>query len=182
MHFCLIDRVLERTPVDSANGQGPPVGASIVTLKLISMAEEYLLDHFPGFPVLPGVLMVEAMVHAARELVRPAHSVTEFQGPPLVLSRVRAVKYGAMMEPGTSLQVTVTFLGMNEDGSLEFKGEGIKLVPGLPAAAQSDEGSSLPAPLQVEAAKAAVSGKFTLRALKLPSFAGPARPVVAPVS
>src|SRR5678809_98913 len=71
MHFDLVDRVLELTP------------ERIVTLKQVSMAEEYLQDHFATFPVLPGVMMLEAMVQAGR---RPAGD----PGPvPLVLGRVR---------------------------------------------------------------------------------------------
>ena len=51
MRFALVDRIvsLER-------------GESISTVKNLSLAEEYLADHFPGFPVLPGVLMLEALV------------------------------------------------------------------------------------------------------------------------
>ena len=53
----LIDRIVER-------------GADqIVTVKNVTRAEEYLSDHFPTFPVLPGVLMLEALVQAGRELV-----------------------------------------------------------------------------------------------------------------
>ena len=57
MHFDLVDRVMELTP------------ERIVTLKQVSMAEEYLQDHFATFPVLPGVMMLEAMVQAGRRLV-----------------------------------------------------------------------------------------------------------------
>jgi len=56
MHFDLVDRVLELAP------------DRIVTLKQVSAAEEYLQDHFPSFPVLPGVMMLEALVQAARRL------------------------------------------------------------------------------------------------------------------
>ena len=48
MRFCLVDRVLSVVP-----------GESIETVKQVSLAEEYLQDHFPGFAVFPGVLMVE---------------------------------------------------------------------------------------------------------------------------
>ena len=52
---------------------------SLVAVKNLSLAEEYLADHFPGFPVMPGVLMLEALTQAGAWLVRDmedfAHSV-----------------------------------------------------------------------------------------------------------
>jgi 3-hydroxyacyl-[acyl-carrier-protein] dehydratase len=47
MRFTLIDRVLAVDP-----------GKSITAIKALSLAEEYLGDHFPRFPVMPGVLML----------------------------------------------------------------------------------------------------------------------------
>ena len=58
MRFQLIDRVLEREP------------DRLVATKCVTNAEEYLADHFPGFPVLPGVLMLEALVQAGRILLQ----------------------------------------------------------------------------------------------------------------
>ena len=49
MYFSLIDKIDELKP-----------GDSIVATKSLSMAEEYLRDHFPKFPVMPGVLMIDA--------------------------------------------------------------------------------------------------------------------------
>ena len=55
MRFLLIDRILDLEP-----------GRNLVAVKNLSMAEEYLADHFPGFPVMPGVLMLEALTQAGR--------------------------------------------------------------------------------------------------------------------
>ncbi|MCH8913891.1 MAG: hypothetical protein IIA33_10035, partial [Planctomycetes bacterium] len=55
MKFILLDDILEQTP------------DRIVVLKQVSLAEEYLADHFPTFPVMPGVLMIETMVQASRK-------------------------------------------------------------------------------------------------------------------
>jgi 3-hydroxyacyl-[acyl-carrier-protein] dehydratase len=132
MHFNLVDRVLERSD------------DRIVTIKHVSSAEEYLQDHFPSFPVLPGVLMLESMVQAARTLAEP-HGPTE---SPKVLGRVRALKYGRMVRPGSTLKVEVSRRKSNPDGTLEFEGEVQVLEPGG------------------EAPATAASGKFTLRPLR----------------
>lgn len=91
MRFELIDRILEHAP------------GRLVGVKSISLAEEYLQDHFAGFPILPGVFMLEAMTQAARRL-----AAADGDGPRrLVLGRVRALKYGAVARPGDTLRVTV---------------------------------------------------------------------------
>jgi len=100
MRFSLIDRVTAIEP-----------GKSITAVKGVSLAEEYLADHFPRFPVLPGVLMLEAMTQAAAWTIRLgedfAHSV-------VVLRQARNVKYGDFAEPGSVLTVTAEVLSQNE--------------------------------------------------------------------
>lgn len=104
MKFTLVDRVLSQT------------ADRIVAIKQVSAAEEYLQDHFPTFPVLPGVLMIEAMTQAARLLVGN-------DGPtPMVLGTVRALKYGQFVKPGDALRITVTVHKSHDDGSVDFKG------------------------------------------------------------
>ncbi len=58
MKFLLVDRIESIQP-----------GQRIVTTKALTLAEEYLADHFPAFPVMPGVLMLEALVQSAAWLV-----------------------------------------------------------------------------------------------------------------
>ena len=110
MKFYLIDRVLERTD------------DRIVAVKNLTAAEEYLDDHFPGFPVMPGVMMLETLVQAARRLIR------EVDGPaspgPLVVAQARNVRYAAMVRPGQSLKVEVTLRKRHNDGTLDFQGVG----------------------------------------------------------
>jgi len=82
-----------------------------VALKCVSSAEEYLADHFPGFAVLPGVMMLEALVQAGRLLL-----AEQAGGVPLVLAEVRNIRYGNMVRPGQTLQVEVTLRGSSADG------------------------------------------------------------------
>ena len=92
MRFTLLDRILQLDP-----------GSRIVAVKNLSLAEEYLADHFPRFPVMPGVLMLEAMIQAGAWLIRAgedfAHSV-------VVLREARNVKYGNFVQPGQTLTIT----------------------------------------------------------------------------
>lgn len=115
MHFHLIDRVLECS------------SERIVTLKQISLAEEYLQDHFPTFPVLPGVMMLESMVQAARELL------IRTRGPGFsrhVLGRVRALKYGRFVRPGASLRVEVELSKPLDNDQFDFRAEALLIEPG----------------------------------------------------
>ena len=134
MRFVLIDHILERTP------------ERIVALKQVSLAEEYLADHFPAFPILPGVLMLEAMVQAARAMIDAPHH--------LVLGEVKALKYGNMVRPGEALEVEVTLQKRNDDGSYACKGTGKVRRSKQSGESQKQDGD------------VAVSGRFTLRAVK----------------
>ena len=109
MRFDLVDRVLER-------GE-----RRVVTLKAVTVAEEYLADHFPGFAVLPGVMMMEALVQAGRALARGDADAPA--GPKLVLREARNVRYGNMVRPGQSLVVEVELTGRDGD-AWQFKGTG----------------------------------------------------------
>ena len=59
MRFSLVDRITELSE-----------GKHITAIKVLTLAEEYLADHFPRFPVMPGVMMLEAMYQASAWLIR----------------------------------------------------------------------------------------------------------------
>ncbi|MGE3107920.1 MAG: 3-hydroxyacyl-ACP dehydratase FabZ family protein [Phycisphaerales bacterium] len=119
MHFSLVDAVIERSAPDPRNG----LATRLVTIKHVSNAEEYLLDHFPGFAVLPGVMMIESAVQAARLLLEP-HAAMSRSAERLVLGGVRALKYGRFVRPGDSLRVDVMLSKALADGAYEVKVEG----------------------------------------------------------
>lgn len=91
MRFSLIDRIDAIEP-----------GESVKALKTLSLAEEYLADHFPGFPVMPGVLMVESLVQAGAWLMRHTE---EFRYSAVLLKEARAVRFNNFVSPGKTLQV-----------------------------------------------------------------------------
>src|SRR5688572_29308564 len=92
----------------------------IVGVKYVSLAEEYLADHFPTFPVLPGVMMLEAITQAAAWLL---HSRTGFAKSIAVLKEARNVKYGTFVAPGQVLRVEVDFAKPTDAGA-SFKAAG----------------------------------------------------------
>lgn len=110
MRFSLLDRVIELEP-----------GVRITALKNLSLAEEYLADHFPGFPVMPGVLMLEAMTQAGAWLVRASE---DFAHSMVVLRQAANVKYGRFVEPGHTLCVTAEILSQTEKET-KLKAQGI---------------------------------------------------------
>src|SRR5687767_15962002 len=101
MRFHLVDQILELTQ-----------GQRIVTAKHLTLGEEYLADHFPSFPVLPGVLMLEALTQSAAWLVRAS---SDFRHSIIVLREVKAIKYGSFLEPGQTMTVTVEAQGGIDD-------------------------------------------------------------------
>ncbi len=109
MKFELIDQIVELDP-----------GERIVAVKSVSLAEEYLADHFPTFPVLPGVLMLEAMAEAAAWLVRDA---LDFSPSVILLREARNVTYKSFVKPGNLLTLTVTCRRM-APGESDFSGIG----------------------------------------------------------
>ena len=109
MRFLLIDRITEIVPHQS-----------ISALKNLTLSEEYLADHFPGFPVMPGVLMLETMVQAGGWLIR--HS-EDFAHSTILLTEVRAIRYNSFVSPGNTLQVKMT-VRKRTDGIWDFTGCG----------------------------------------------------------
>ena len=109
MRFTLIDRIVDLQP-----------GRSITAVKSLSLAEEYLEDHFPLFPVMPGVLMLEAMAQTCAWLIRVGE---DFSHSHVVLHEARNVKYADFVEPGQTLTITADLVEQDERNTrLRVKG------------------------------------------------------------
>lgn len=109
MRFCLLDRI---TMCEA--------GKVLRGLKRLTAAEEYLADHFPGFPLMPGVLQLQSLVEAGSWLLRISD---DFSYSVVVLREVKSVKFGSLMQPGKALEVTVELTGRDGDRA-DLKGRG----------------------------------------------------------
>jgi 3-hydroxyacyl-[acyl-carrier-protein] dehydratase len=109
MRLDLIDRVTELH-----------LGRSITAIKSLSMAEEYLQDHFPRFPVMPGVMMLESMYQAAAWLVR---ATDRFEHSMVMLSEANNIKFSDFVEPGQTLIIHADVVGQ-VDRSTKLKCQG----------------------------------------------------------
>ncbi|MHC5082372.1 MAG: 3-hydroxyacyl-ACP dehydratase FabZ family protein [Planctomycetota bacterium] len=74
-------------------------GKSAVSLKNVSLAEEHLHDHFPGFPIMPECLMIEAMAQTAGILVGEARNFEE----KVVLAKIKKAVFHHYVRPGDTI-------------------------------------------------------------------------------
>jgi 3-hydroxyacyl-[acyl-carrier-protein] dehydratase len=109
MKFVLLDRIVALEP-----------GRRITAVKGLTLAEEYLADHFPTFPVMPGVLMIEALVQASAWLVRVSENFAHSQ---VLLREAKNVTYKSFVSPGKLLELEVKSRRIEAHKS-EFEGVG----------------------------------------------------------
>ena len=110
MRFILIDKIISIE-----------IAKEIKTIKNVSLAEEYLADHFPTFPVLPGVLLLQGLVESASWLVRQTEN---FAHSMILLEEAKNVKYKSFLAPGGQIQYTVQVKTIEENLS-SFVGQGV---------------------------------------------------------
>ena len=110
MRFILIDKIISLE-----------AGKQIKTVKNVSLSEEYLADHFPTFPVLPGVLLLEGLIESASWLVRQTEN---FSHSMILLEEAKNVKYKSFLAPGASIEYTVEAKAIDENVS-SFSGFGV---------------------------------------------------------
>ena len=76
-------------------------GKSAVALKNVTLAEEHLHDHFPGFPVMPESLMIEAMAQTAGILVGEAKKFQE----KVILAKIKKAVFLDYVKPGDTIKL-----------------------------------------------------------------------------
>ena len=96
--FLLIDRVLSYT-------LEPEI--TLTAIKNVSINEPFFQGHFPGKPVMPGVLILESMAQACGVLAHVAQATTEDVGGIYYLVKVDNAKFNRMVVPGDQVLLEV---------------------------------------------------------------------------
>jgi 3-hydroxyacyl-[acyl-carrier-protein] dehydratase len=112
--FLLVDRIVEYDP-----GAGRIVG-----IKGITATEWYFMGHFPGLPVMPGVLQVEALAQTMAVYVAKQPGFGDRIG---LFAGIDEVRFKRIVAPGDTLRLEVT---MEKLGSRFGKGRGVATVDG----------------------------------------------------
>lgn len=92
--FLLVDRVLELEP-----------GVRAVGEKLVTINEPFFQGHFPDFPIMPGVLIVEALAQTGAVAVL---SLEEYRGKLAFFAGIDKVRFRRPVHPGDTLRLEVT--------------------------------------------------------------------------
>lgn len=92
--FLLVDRVIACTPFES-----------ITAIKNVTMTEPFFQGHFPGKPIMPGVLILEAMAQATGLLAFHSHQTTSKSKNIYYLVGVDKARFKRPVEPGDQLQL-----------------------------------------------------------------------------
>jgi 3-hydroxyacyl-[acyl-carrier-protein] dehydratase len=111
--FLLVDRVLELEP-----------GQRIRAIKNVTMNEEFFQGHFPHRPVMPGVMMLEALAQAAALLSFETLGVTPDDETMYYFAGIDAARFKRPVEPGDQLILDVTLERMKA-GVFKYKAKGL---------------------------------------------------------
>lgn len=95
--FLLVDRVLELEP-----------GARIAAIKNVTINEPFFPGHFPGHPVMPGVLIIEALAQAAAVLTYVTLKTSYPEGTLFLFAGIDGARFKRPVEPGDQLRLEVT--------------------------------------------------------------------------
>jgi 3-hydroxyacyl-[acyl-carrier-protein] dehydratase len=112
----LIDRVVELEPK-----------TRIVALKNVTANEPHFTGHFPDYPIMPGVMTIEAMAQAGAALLLTEFSAAEREHKLMVFTGIEAARFRKPVLPGDQLRIEVTVLNWR---STMVKLKGVATVDG----------------------------------------------------
>ncbi len=98
--FALVDRIIDYVP-----------GKSAVGIKNVSFNEPHFQGHFPGHPIMPGVLIVEAMAQVGGVVMT---QVPEYEGGLFLFAGIDKVRFRRQVVPGDQLVITVELLWVKQ--------------------------------------------------------------------
>lgn len=100
--FLLVDRVLELEPKKR-----------IVAIKNVTVNEEYFLGHFPGHPVVPGVLLLEALAQAGGILL--LHDMPDRHQKLLYFTGIERARFRRPVVPGDQVRLEIEILNLRSN-------------------------------------------------------------------
>ena len=127
MRYLLVDQILEWTP-----------GASIRGIKNVAMSDDFLEFHFPKNPVMPGVLLLEALTQLTGWLEAASSDFAQW----FLIDKVNKSSFYGFTLPGDQVELTVEFVAAAEGGRKTFRGIGT--VQGRKKIAVEYEGAPTP--------------------------------------
>jgi 3-hydroxyacyl-[acyl-carrier-protein] dehydratase len=107
----LIDRVLELEPKKR-----------IVALKNVTVNEPHFTGHFPDYPIMPGVMTIEAMAQAGGALLLTEFSAEEREHKLMVFTGIESARFRKPVLPGDQLRIEVTVLNWRSN-MVKLRGE-----------------------------------------------------------
>ena len=99
--FLLVDRIVELEP-----------RKRIVGIKNVTMNEPYFVGHFPSFPVMPGVLIIEAMAQTGGVLV--LRDIPDSKNKLVLFATIEKAKFRRPVVPGDQLRLELDVLSLRE--------------------------------------------------------------------
>lgn len=88
-------------------------GRNAVAIKNITMAEEHIHDHFPGFPIMPECLMIESMAQTAGILVGQARDYRE----KVILAKINKAVFFRYARPGDTLEIHAEITSISDEAA-----------------------------------------------------------------
>ena len=105
MRYVLLDRITLLQPPERALG-----------VKCVSLSDDIFVDHFPGYPVMPGALILESLAQLAGVLLEAAMRERGRHDLHALLTMADRAKFRHVVRPGDRLEIEARALTVSEDG------------------------------------------------------------------